>query len=177
MSTCYRFFGVVFFVFVGRGLLWEVLGALRALNAAYTLELLEAASFLIQCQLMLDDVKAVVRSVCSKRNCLYALLFSRGYLAGENAGVGVAVMFEPCDDPIRDSIELSMELEEVLGFRVNVIPLNIADSVLRYEVFSYSVLAYCRDYMRYLRDKASSIDDYLMFKTSLRGTSACDVVE
>ena len=139
------------------------MGALRALNAAYTLELLEAASFLIQCQLMLDDVKAVVRSICSKRNCLYALLFSHGYLVGDGASVGLAVMFEPCDDPIRDSIELSLELEEALGFRVNVIPLNVADSVLRYEVFSYSVLAYCRDYMRYLKDKTSSIDDYLVF--------------
>jgi len=118
---------------------------------------------------MLDDVKDVVRSVCSRRNCLYVLLSNCDCLAGEGAGVSVAVMFEPCNDPIRDSIKLSIELEEALGFSVNVIPLNIADNALRYEVFSRGVLAYCRDYARYLMDKANSTNDYLTSKVILRG--------
>ena len=158
MASGYRFSGFSFCVCLLCLSCGRFLGCMRALNTAYTLELLEAVSFLIRCKMVLDDVKCIIRSLCSQRNCVYALVFSYG------DNIGVAVMFDSCDDPIRNSIELSLDLEEALGFRVNVVPLNVADATLRFEVFSRSFLVYCRDYARYLRDKATSVEECLLVK-------------
>ena len=142
---------------------------MRALNTAYSLELLKAISFLIQCKMVFDDVKYIVRSLCAQHNCVYALISDNvGVIDCES--INIAVMFDPCDDPIRDSIELSLDLEDALGFRVNVVPLNVADAVLRFEVFSRGVLIYCRDYARYLSDKANSVEEYSLVK-DVGGTS------
>jgi len=115
----------------------------------------------------LEALRQKVREVCARYRCIYALIFG-SWARGEArpySDLDVAVMLEGNKDALFETIvEMTRELEHAVQLRVNVVVLNTADSVLKYEVFSHGVLVYCRDYTRFLDDKINAIDEYLDFQ-------------
>ena len=99
----------------------------------------------------------------------YALLFGSwayGYVRGYS-DVDVAVKFVgglPYEEYLMYAGGLSDELSMELGRDVDVVPINIADTILRYEVFSRHIPIYVVDEDEYVDDMVNSIDEYLDFK-------------
>lgn len=110
----------------------------------------------------------IVSKVCNSfESCIYAVIFGSRAVGRERpfSDVDVAVMLdcEP-DDALDIAAEIAQRLEGELRASVDVIPLNIADTVLKYEVFSNGVLAFCRDRDRFADDRLNAIDEFLDFK-------------
>jgi hypothetical protein len=55
-------------------------------------------------------------------------------------------------------------IEEELGIHVDVIPLNIADTIIKYEAYSQGVILFNMDNDRYMDDYINAIDEYLDFE-------------
>jgi hypothetical protein len=51
-----------------------------------------------------------------------------------------------------------------LNIDVDVIPLNISDTIIKYEVYSNGILLFCKDYNEYMDDHINAIDEYLDFE-------------
>lgn len=115
----------------------------------------------------LKNLTKIVKDVCGKANCVYVLLFG-SYANGKiknYSDVDLAVYFSDVkSDYVNIALDLAIKLEEVLGRGVDVIPLNIADSIIKYEVFSKGILLYCINYAKYFDDYVNAIDEYLDFK-------------
>ena len=56
------------------------------------------------------------------------------------------------------------ELTVRLGKEVDAVPINIADTILKYEIFFNGKLIYCRDISEYDDDKLNALDEYLDYK-------------
>ncbi len=61
------------------------------------------------------------------------------------------------------ALDIAMDLEEDIGAKVDVVPLNIADTILKYEVYSRGILLFCSDRTKFIDDKINAIDEYLDF--------------
>lgn len=114
----------------------------------------------------LEDVCKTVEKLCVRYGCLYALIFgswarreARGY-----SDLDVAVRFSDEDRSLEKASDLAYDLEEDLGLKVDVVPLDKADSILKYEVFGSGILVYCIDESRYMDDHVNAVDEYLDFK-------------
>lgn len=59
---------------------------------------------------------------------------------------------------------MAFTMEEELGISVDVVPLNIADTILKYEVYSQGILLFYTDYDEYMDDYVNAIDEYLDFE-------------
>lgn len=46
---------------------------------------------------------------------------------------------------------------------MDVVPLNVGDTILKYEVYSKGILIFCSDESRFMDDKINAIDMYLDF--------------
>lgn len=117
---------------------------------------------------MSEDLIDAVSELCREfESCVYALLFgSRAAGRGRPfSDVDVAVMLDCDPDSALDiAAEIAKRLERKLGVRVDVVPLNVADTILKYEVFSSGVLAFCRNRIRFADDKLNAIDEFLDFE-------------
>ena len=119
-------------------------------------------------ELSLSELRRAVEAQCRRRNCAYALLFgsvARGE-ARPYSDVDVAVKFRERLSPVEYAMEtadMALCLEEELGVSVDVVAINAADSLLKYEVFSSGVLLYCEDLDEYVDDLINSVDEWLDF--------------
>jgi len=117
-------------------------------------------------QVSLKHLRRVVENTCRKFSCDYVLLFgsqARGDRK-DYSDIDLAVTFTGVRNHLSEASSLAFQLEESLGRKVDVLPLNIADSVIKYEVFSHGILLYCKDYARYLDDHVNAVDEYLDFQ-------------
>lgn len=108
----------------------------------------------------------MVSEACERLGCAYVVLFG-SQATGEArvySDVDLAVRFIDGRDCMERCLDLACRLEESLGIRVDVVAIDMADSLLKYEVFSRGKLLYCRDRDRYLDDRVNAIDEYLDFK-------------
>lgn len=116
--------------------------------------------------LSLEEIRRAVLKACESLDCIYIVLF--GSQAGGEAkaysDVDLAVRFSGNRDVLGKALELAFRVEEDLGVHVDVVPVDVADSVLKYEVFSRGLLLYCRDRARYLDDHVNAVDEFLDFK-------------
>lgn len=114
----------------------------------------------------LNEILKIVGDVCRKYECIYAVLFG-SYARGESkkySDIDIAVMFRKNNiDYLSKAMDIAFDLEEIFNVKVDVVPLNIADLIVRYQVYSEGILAYCEDYNKYMDDKIDSIDLYLDF--------------
>jgi predicted nucleotidyltransferase len=116
--------------------------------------------------LNLERLKEVVVKASGKTDCLYALMFgshARGD-ARVYSDLDIAVMFKSSEDCVGKALEIAFDIEEEIGVRVEVVPLNEADTILRFEAYSQGKLLYCVDKGRYMDDFVNSVDEYLDFK-------------
>ncbi len=115
----------------------------------------------------LEKLRRIVEKICSKANCVYAILFG-SYANGkikDYSDIDLAVYFSDVkNDYVDTALNLAFKLEEALGRKVDVIPLNIADSIIKYEVFTHGILLYCTNHTKYFDDHVNAIDEYLDFK-------------
>ena len=75
--------------------------------------------------------------MCERARYEYAILFasaSRGK-EREYSNVDLAVKFSAPGDPVELASDLAVELEERPGKRVDVVPVELADSILKFEIF------------------------------------------
>ena len=119
----------------------------------------------------LEELVRIVGEVCGEfEECVYALVFGSRATKTQKpySDLDVAVMFKGgTEKPLELAQELAFKIEERTGVKVDVVPLNLADTILRYEVFRDGILAFCRDHNRYWDDKVNSVDKYLDFKRVL----------
>ena len=105
-----------------------------------------------------------IKHTCEEANCEYAILFgssSRGEERGYS-DVDLAVKFSS-GDPVKLALELAGEIGRRLGKKVDVVPVELADSILKFEIFWRGVLVYCRNRQRYSDDRVNALDEYLDF--------------
>jgi len=118
--------------------------------------------------LSLERVRGAVTKACGCSDCVYALLFGSRATgsAKEYSDVDIAVRFRDAGDCLAKASELASMIEEELGVRVDVVPLNVADTILRYEAYSHGILLYCVDRGAYMDDYVNAVDEYLDFERS-----------
>jgi predicted nucleotidyltransferase len=116
--------------------------------------------------LTLEEIKRAVIKACNNIDCIYALLF--GSRATSNfrdySDVDIAVKFKDSNNCLNKALELMSIIEEELGIHVDVIPLNIADTIIKYEAYSQGVILFNMDNDRYMDDYINAIDEYLDFE-------------
>jgi predicted nucleotidyltransferase len=117
---------------------------------------------------MLERIRNAVIGACKSFDCVYALLFgSRAAgVSREYSDVDVAVKFKDSKSCLRKSLDLMSLVEEELGMRVDVVPLNIADTIIKYEVYSSGIILFCLDYDEYMDDYINAVDEYMDFEPS-----------
>ena len=119
-------------------------------------------------KLSLEEIQEIVKETCRKvKECIYVIIFGSRAIGTDKcySDLDVAIMFDDqAEDVIKISQDIAFEIEEKTEIKTEVVPLNIADTVLKYEVYSQGILVYCRDYERYLDDKLNAIDQYLDFQ-------------
>jgi len=116
--------------------------------------------------LSLEEIKKVIIEVCEKEDCVYALLFgsmARG-MTKEYSDIDMAIKFKKDDDYLNKILKIMSNLSIKLNIDVDVIALNIADTIIKYEIYSNGVLIFCRDYNEYMDDYINAIDEYLDFE-------------
>lgn len=114
------------------------------------------------------DIKALkkhIEKLYAKYKYLYVILF--GSYATSHAksysDLDLAVMFKDEIDCLSKALDMAMDLEEKIGIKIDIVPLNIADTILRYEIYSNGILLFCSDKTRFIDDKINAIDKYLDF--------------
>lgn len=118
---------------------------------------------------IVQELKEVMKSIGDRYGIRYALLFG-SYARGDYkpySDLDIAVKFDRRLDRkecFMKSGELSSIISEKVGKEVNVVPLNLADSILKYEVFSNGTLIYCKDIEEFRMEWINGIDEYLDFK-------------
>ena len=114
----------------------------------------------------LERLKEVVIRASGKTDCVYTLMFG-SYARGDAkvySDLDIAVMFKSREGCVDKAMEIAFDIEEEMDVRVDAVPLNEADTILRYEVYSQGKLLYCLDKGRYMDDFINAVDEYLDFK-------------
>ena len=115
---------------------------------------------------ILSLLKNAIERIDKKLSIEYALLFG-SYARGEQrnySDLDVAVKFKSSNNCIMRAGKLSQELSDLLGKDVNVVPINISDTILKYEIYTNGIIILCRDIEKYYDDKLNAVDEYLDFK-------------
>ncbi|MEM2261999.1 MAG: nucleotidyltransferase domain-containing protein [Ignisphaera sp.] len=116
--------------------------------------------------LTLDKIRETVIRLCEAFDCIYVLLFSsraRGDVK-DYSDVDIAVKFSDAENSIDKALDLMSAIEEELGVSVDVVPLNVADTIIKYEAYSQGILLFSKDYEMYIDDYVNAIDEYLDFE-------------
>ena len=116
--------------------------------------------------LSIDEIRNTIIEVCENEDCVYALLF--GSLAHgtfkEYSDIDIAIKFKKSDNYLNKTLRIMSKLSIKLNIDVDVIPLNISDTIIKYEVYSNGILLFCKDYNEYMDDHINAIDEYLDFE-------------
>jgi predicted nucleotidyltransferase len=116
--------------------------------------------------LSIDEIRNAIMEVCEYEECVYALLF--GFLARgifkEYSDIDIAIKFKKGDDYLNKTLRIMSKLSIKLNTDVDVIPLNISDTIIKYEIYSNGILLFCKDYNEYIDDHVNAIDEYLDFE-------------
>jgi predicted nucleotidyltransferase len=116
--------------------------------------------------LSIDEIRNAIIEVCESEECVYALLFgslARGTFK-EYSDIDIAVKFKKDDDYLNKTLRIMSKLSIKLNIDVDVIPLNICDTIIKYEIYSNGILLFCKDYNEYMDDHVNAIDEYLDFE-------------
>jgi len=116
--------------------------------------------------LSIDEIRNAVIEVCEGEECVYALLFgslARGTFK-EYSDIDIAIKFKKGDDYLNKTLRIMSKLSIKLNTDVDVIPLNISDTIIKYEIYSNGILLFCKDYNEYIDDHINAIDEYLDFE-------------
>jgi predicted nucleotidyltransferase len=116
--------------------------------------------------LSIDEIRNAVIEVCESEECVYALLFgslARG-TSKEYSDIDIAIKFRKGDDYLNKTLRIMSKLSIKLNTDVDVIPLNICDTIIKYEIYSNGILLFCKDYNEYMDDHVNAIDEYLDFE-------------
>jgi len=116
--------------------------------------------------LSIDEIRNAVIEVCESEECVYALLFgslARG-TSKEYSDIDIAIKFKKGDDYLNKTLRIMSKLSIKLNIDVDVIPLNICDTIIKYEIYSNGILLFCKDYNEYMDDHVNAIDEYLDFE-------------
>lgn len=116
--------------------------------------------------LIIDKIREAVIRSCKDSDCIYVLLFgsrARGDVK-DYSDVDIAVKFSDPENSIDKALDLMSSIEEELGVSVDVVPLNISDTIIKYEAYCQGILLFCKDYRRYMDDYVNAIDEYLDFE-------------
>jgi len=116
--------------------------------------------------LSIDEIRNAVIEVCEGEECAYALLFgslARGTFK-EYSDIDIAIKFKKGDDYLNKTLRIMSKLSIKLNTDVDVIPLNISDTIIKYEIYSNGILLFCKDYNEYIDDHINAIDEYLDFE-------------
>jgi predicted nucleotidyltransferase len=114
----------------------------------------------------IDEIRNAVIEVCEGEECAYALLFgslARGTFK-EYSDIDIAIKFKKGDDYLNKTLRIMSKLSIKLNTDVDVIPLNISDTIIKYEIYSNGILLFCKDYNEYIDDHVNAIDEYLDFE-------------
>ena len=118
---------------------------------------------------IVEELKEIMRSIGEGYGIRHALLFG-SYARGDYkpySDIDIAVKFDRGWDRkeyIIRSGKLSSIISGRIGKETSVVPLNLADSILKYEVYSSGILLYCKDMDEFEDDRLNGIDQYLDFK-------------
>jgi predicted nucleotidyltransferase len=117
---------------------------------------------------VLERIRNATIEACKSFDCIYALLFgSRATgVSREYSDVDIAVKFKDSSGCLKKSLDLMSLVEKDLGMPVDVVPLNIADTIIKYEVYSNGIILFCQDYDEYMDDHINAIDEYMDFEPS-----------
>ncbi|NAZ25070.1 MAG: hypothetical protein GU357_04870 [Thermofilum sp.] len=117
---------------------------------------------------MLERIRNATIEACKSFDCIYALLFgSRAIgVSREYSDVDIAVKFKDSSGCLKKSLDLMSLVEKDLGMPVDVVPLNIADTIIKYEVYSSGIILFCQDYDEYMDDHINAVDEYMDFEPS-----------
>jgi predicted nucleotidyltransferase len=113
----------------------------------------------------LEKIKEAVIRACSNFDCIYALLFgsvARGDVR-DYSDVDIAVKFRDSRNCLEKTLDLISEIEGDLGVHVDVVPLNIADTIIKYEAYSQGILLFSMNDNEYMDDFINAVDEYLDF--------------
>ena len=113
----------------------------------------------------IEKLKKRLEKLYAKYGYHYVILFG-SYATGHvksYSDLDLAIMFESEVDCLSKALDIAMDLEEDIGVRVDVVPLNIADTILKYEIYGKGILLFCSDRTRFIDDKINAIDEYLDF--------------
>jgi len=115
---------------------------------------------------LISSLTNEIARLAAQYSVVYALLFGSAATGGfkEYSDLDLAVMFEDGPDAALKASTLALDLEEALGVKVDVAPLNEADYVLSFEAFSTGILIYCADHARFVEDKANAFDRFHDFQ-------------
>jgi predicted nucleotidyltransferase len=116
--------------------------------------------------LSIDEIRNAIMEVCEYEECVYALLFgslARGTFK-EYSDIDIAIKFKKGDDYLNKTLRIMSKLSIKLNTDVDVIPLNISDTIIKYEIYSNGILLFCKDYNEYMDDHVNAIDEYLDFE-------------
>jgi predicted nucleotidyltransferase len=116
--------------------------------------------------LSIDEIRNAIMEVCESEECVYALLFgslARGTFK-EYSDIDIAIKFKKGDDYLNKTLRIMSKLSIKLNTDVDVIPLNISDTIIKYEIYSNGILLFCKDYNEYMDDHVNAIDEYLDFE-------------
>ncbi|MGC8577342.1 MAG: type VII toxin-antitoxin system MntA family adenylyltransferase antitoxin [Thermoproteota archaeon] len=118
--------------------------------------------------LSLERIRKAVVKACGGFDCVYVLFF--GSRATGNArdysDVDVAVKFKDSKNCLKKALDFMSLVEEELGVHVDVVPLNIADTIVKYEVYNQGIILFCVNNDKYMDDYINAIDEYLDFEHS-----------
>lgn len=116
-------------------------------------------------RLDIEKLKKILEGLYAKYKYLYVVLFGSQATgrAKSYSDVDLAAMFEDDVGCLSRALDMATDLEEGMGVKVDVVPLNVADTILKYEVYSGGVLLFCLDRARFIEDKINAIDEYLDF--------------
>jgi predicted nucleotidyltransferase len=117
---------------------------------------------------LLERIRNATIEACKSFDCIYALLFgSRAIgVSREYSDVDIAVKFKDSSGCLKKSLDLMSLVEKDLGMPVDVVPLNIADTIIKYEVYSSGIILFCQDYDEYMDDHINAVDEYMDFEPS-----------
>lgn len=116
--------------------------------------------------LSLEEIKKAVVKACSNFDCVYAILFGSRVTsnAKDYSDIDIAVKFKDSSNSLNKALNIMSIIEEELNTHVDVIPLNIADTVIKYEVYSQGIILFNKDNNIYMDDHINAIDEYLDFE-------------